>query len=107
MSTLQDIIASMRAGLAGVKRAGNEGVCLQNAKGFYRPAKECLEPALIALNASEDLTKSIKEIMSMHGDLRHPMVAALTYALNEYEGKLDGNNEALNSAKARLTRSKV
>lgn len=99
-----DTMSNLRAAIAYSKKPGNEGMSLANSKGFYRPAREILEPVMKELEASEALVKSLEDIINANFGNQAPVIRSLQYALEEYRMKAEGSNDALNAAKRQMLR---
>lgn len=100
---LSSIISDLRIAIAYSKRPGNEGHCLANAKGLYRPVNEILAPAMNALDNVQVLLNDLSEVIEGDNSLQARSIRA---AIETFTASMEPNFQSLNAAKASMRGSK-
>ncbi len=85
--SVKDTIANIRTAIVYSKRAGNEGQCLANSKGQYRPVAEVLTPALEQLSKVEDVVKELEQLRLALLAQGNPLSTSLSSIINQIKGE--------------------
>ena len=105
MSNLNEIRANLRTAITFSKRPGNEGQCLANSKGVYRPVSEVLSPAIGLADAVETFINELEGVLAAtNADNVKMLPSTIRNEIETFKASLEPKLNAANAAKAAAAR---